>query len=46
MFAPILIISKQFIIETSIYVDENEFNKIKNIDKELNENLKKLINYH
>ena len=36
-------IPKEFVIETSIYIDENEFEKIKNMDKEPNQDLKKLL---
>jgi len=36
-------IPKEFIIEPSIYVDGNEFNRIKNMDKEPNKDLKELL---
>jgi len=36
-------IPREFIIEPSIYVDENEFERIKNMDKEPNQDLKKLL---
>lgn len=36
-------IPSEFIIEPSIYVDENEFERIKNMDKEPNEDLKELL---
>ncbi len=36
-------IPKEFMIEESIYVDENEFERIKNMDKEPNQNLKELL---
>jgi len=36
-------IPKEFMIEPSIYVDENEFEKIKNLDKEPNQKLKELL---
>ena len=36
-------IPKEFIIESSIYVDENEFERIKNMDKEPSQDLKELL---
>ena len=36
-------ITKEFIIRKSIYVNENEFEKVKSMDKEPNQNLKKLL---
>ena len=36
-------IPKKFVFETSIYINENEFGKIKNMNKKPNKNLKKLL---
>ena len=36
-------IPKEFVFETLIYIDENEFEKIKNMNKEPNKDLKKLL---
>jgi len=36
-------VPKKFTIEKLIYVNENEFERIKNINKEPNQNLKKIL---
>ena len=36
-------IPKKFVFEILIYIDKNEFEKIKNMNKKPNKNLKKLL---